>query len=155
MKIYLVQHAEAVPKDENANRPLTKKGAEDVDRMADFLGSMKLQVENVFHSGKTRAVQTAEGLAMTMDVTGKFEKLDGMGGDDDVVAFRDEMPASVSGDTMLVGHQPFMGKLASLLLTGSDDIVPVEFQKGCVVCLGRGDKDTWRLEWMLTPAIFG
>jgi hypothetical protein len=36
MRVYLVQHGEAVAKDVDAERPLTEKGAEDVKKVAEF-----------------------------------------------------------------------------------------------------------------------
>jgi phosphohistidine phosphatase len=56
-------------------------------------------------------------------------------------------------NVMIVGHLPFLGRLAALLLTGSADNAVVEFQFGCVVCLQRDDAGKWRLEWMIVPKL--
>ena len=63
MRIYLTQHGLAVPKDVDPDRPLSEQGRQDVQRLADFLKNTGAQVEQVLHSGKTRAEQTATILA--------------------------------------------------------------------------------------------
>jgi phosphohistidine phosphatase len=52
---------------------------------------------------------------------------------------------------MLVGHLPFMARLASRLLAGRDDRMSVAFPAGAVACLGYDPDDGWSLEWMVTP----
>ena len=65
MKLYLVQHGDALAKDIDADRPLSEKGQSDVKRIASFLAG-RMEVSRVMHSGKTRAQQTAELLADSM-----------------------------------------------------------------------------------------
>ncbi len=60
MNIYLVQHGKPVPKEENPDKPLSNQGKEDVERVASFLMKAGIKVDDIFHSGKTRAMQTAE-----------------------------------------------------------------------------------------------
>ena len=53
---------------------------------------------------------------------------------------------------MLVGHRPFMDRLAGLLVAGSQDRVVMRFRKGGIVCLDRDPKRwTWTVCWMVTP----
>jgi len=54
---------------------------------------------------------------------------------------------------MIVGHLPFLGRLAALLLTGNADNEVVAFQFGCVVCLSGDDSGRWKLEWMMVPEL--
>jgi len=54
---------------------------------------------------------------------------------------------------MIVGHLPFLGRLAALLLTGNADNDVVAFQFGCVVCLKREGPGKWKLEWMIVPKL--
>ena len=63
MRLYLVQHGEALPKQVDPERPLSERGRSDVARVADFLKGAGIRVTRVAHSGKTRARQTAELLA--------------------------------------------------------------------------------------------
>ena len=52
MRIYLTQLGLAAPNDVDPDRPLSEQGREDVRRLADFLGSAGIEVEQVLHSGK-------------------------------------------------------------------------------------------------------
>ena len=54
---------------------------------------------------------------------------------------------------MIVGHMPFLGKLAALLVTGSEENEIVEFQFGCVLCMERRGDVKWKVAWMITPAL--
>ena len=60
MRLYLVQHGEAVPEDADPSRPLSETGNRDVARVAAFLATADIRVSRVLHSGKLRAGQTAE-----------------------------------------------------------------------------------------------
>ena len=59
MRLYIVQHAAAKPKEEDPDRPLSAQGRVDIDRMATFLAGNDVAVGSIRHSGKTRAAQTA------------------------------------------------------------------------------------------------
>ena len=58
-----------------------------------------------------------------------------------------------NSNVMIVGHLPFLGRLAALLLTGNADKEIVAFQFGCVVSLKRDDSGRWKLEWMMVPEL--
>jgi len=154
MKLYLVQHAKAVDKDVDAERPLSAEGKEDMKKVGAFLKAKPLSVARLWHSRKLRAGQTADVLAKTVEVTGKTEERKELGPNDDVRAVADELNAE-SASIMLVGHMPFVGRLASLLLTGSEQAGVVRFTQGCVVCLGRDQDGKWLIEWMITPETAG
>ena len=51
---------------------------------------------------------------------------------------------------MIVGHQPFLSRLASelLCLDGSRDIV--DLSKSSVLCLDHSGDSDWHMEWMLS-----
>jgi len=58
--IYLVQHGEAESKKEDPERSLTKKGRRDVEKVAVWAAQTGLKIEQIRHSGKRRAAETAE-----------------------------------------------------------------------------------------------
>jgi phosphohistidine phosphatase len=150
MKLYLVQHAKATSKDVDRQRGLTEQGQRDIQKMAAFIRTLKLSVDDVWHSGKKRAAQTAELLAQVIAVSGKVAARDGLGPTEDVTPIKGEL-ASAEQDIMIVGHLPFLGKLASLLVTGSEQAGAVAFKKGGIVCLSRSEENGWQLEWMVVP----
>ena len=157
MHIYLVQHGEAKPEEIDPERRLTQNCTRAVQKIADFLRKSGggLKVDTIWHSGKPRAQQTAELLGpATRAGQGAVIQHDGLAPKDAVEPIRRELEQGNS-NVMIVGHLPFLGRLAALLLTGNADNDVVAFQFGCVVCLKRGDSGRWNLEWMMAPELFG
>ena len=154
MKIYLVQHGEAVAKEVDPERPLTEQGMTDVQRVARALKHAGVEVKRVIHSGKLRAKQTAEILAAEIAPMLQLETSDLINPNDNPGAF-DLQTAGGSMDTMVVGHLPFMAKLVSHLVTGDDDNILVAYQPGSIVCLELIEKDDWQINWMVRPELLG
>jgi len=154
MRLYLVQHAKAKSKDVDPQRPLTEEGRRDIKKVAEFIEPLNLCVDYLWHSGKTRAAQTAEILAEVIETSKEMTAHEGLAPNDDVTAIRDEI-TSAQQDILIVGHLPFVGKLASLLLTGSESSNVVAFKQGGIVCLERTDGNRWQIDWMITPELLG
>jgi phosphohistidine phosphatase len=154
MKLYLVQHGNAVAKKVDADRPLSQKGRQDVENLADFIRPLGLYVDCLWHSGKTRAAQTTEILAEVVKTNKGPIQHDGLGPTDDVSKLRNQL-IDRQQDTMIVGHLPFLSKLTSLLITGSESASTVTFQQGCIVCIECCDENQWQLAWMITPQLLG
>jgi len=152
MKLYLVQHAKAASKEADPQRPLTEEGRWDIQKVAEFIEPLDLSVDYLWHSGKTRAQQTAKILAEVVEVTKEMSAHDGLSPNDDVTPLKDEV-ISKNQDTMIVGHLPFVSKFASLLLTGSESSGIVAFRQGGIVCLEYSDDNQWQLQWMIVPAL--
>jgi phosphohistidine phosphatase len=151
MKLYLVQHGEAVPDEADPARPLTSKGRLDVLKVASVIKTAGILSVPIRHSGKTRAKQTAEIIASaigseTLMVAGK-----NLNPNDDIRPASQDISA-MSEDLMIVGHLPFLGKLASFLLTGSENAGLVAFRMGGAVCLVRDEKK-WQIAWAIVPEL--
>jgi len=151
MVLYLVQHAEAKSKEEDPERDLTEKGRRDLERVARYLKRLHVQVGHIFHSGKTRAQSTAEILAQQVGPTAGVSEAPGLKPLDDPEIWAERV-ADLQEDTLLVGHLPHLGKLASLLTSGDQEKGVVNFQMGGVVRLRR-DEGNWGGAWMLVPDI--
>ena len=152
MRVYLVQHGLAKEVHEDAERPLSDQGREDVARVAGFLSLFeKPQPGRIIHSGKLRAKQTAE---MFADGWGSppAEQGPDLGPNADPSVWSAQL-ASMDSDLMLVGHLPYMQRLAGLLLSGDCEREVVRFRNGGVVCLERG-KAGWSLCWQVNPTLF-
>ena len=61
--------------------------------------------------------------------------------------------ASLSRDVMLVGHLPFMARLAGRLITGDEHVEVVAFVPGTVLCLEPAADNRWRVAWMVRPEL--
>ena len=153
MNIYLVQHGKPVSKEENPERPLSNQGKEDVERVVSFLLKAGIKVDDIFHSGKTRARETAEIILTRLDPGKKPVKKNVLAPLDDVKEIAAEIEQGQK-DVMIVGHLPHLAKLTSLLITGSDSNTVVKFQQGGIVCLRHDDdEEVWAIAWMLVPEI--
>ena len=67
MKLYLMQHGEALSPGEDSRRPLSARGRKETEKMASFLQSIGLELHSIWHSQKLRAVETAQILASYLD----------------------------------------------------------------------------------------
>jgi phosphohistidine phosphatase len=152
MKIYLVQHGEATAAEVDPERPLTGQGEKDVQRIGRALKLAGVAVKRVIHSGKLRARQTAEILAVEIAPLSELETSDLIAPNDDPAAFHLHTGGEDT-DTLVVGHLPFMAKLVSHLVTGDDSQTLVAYQPGSVVCLESIEKDNWQINWMLRPSL--
>ena len=152
MKLYLVQHGHAVTEAEDPERPLSHQGEQAVRCIAARLGDAGLQVTRVWHSGKRRAVQTADLLAKQVLRGRKTERIKGLGPNDPVAEFASDADVWQE-DTLVVGHLPFMSRLVSLLTFGDAEHELVRFSPGSVVCLEREGAHRWVIAWMLRPEL--
>ena len=151
MDLFLVQHGEAKPKAEDPDRSLTDAGAEATRRMAAWAAGSGLRVDRIEHSGKRRAEQTAEILAEGLKPAKSAIAVSGLKPNDDVRPVAETLQAQ-EATIMLVGHLPFMSRLASLLLAGEPEAGVVRFQTSGIVCLSR-EEGEWSLSWAVTPEL--
>ncbi len=154
MKLYLVQHGDAVPREVDAERSLSEKGRGDVQRLAVFLANSGVRASRIIHSGKTRARQTAEILSEAVASCEDVEARSDLNPNDSTDSLMEHIP-SCGDSTMVVGHLPFMGKLLSRLVGQGEERTVAVFRPGSVVCLERGEEDGWGIAWMLRPEITG
>ncbi|MGD8226602.1 MAG: phosphohistidine phosphatase SixA [Desulfobacteraceae bacterium] len=152
MRVYLMQHGTPVSKEENPERPLSAEGKKDAEKMGDFLKKCGISVEEVFHSGKTRARETAEIMISKVAPLLRAEVKGGLSPLDDVKGIADHIQ-STQKNLMIAGHLPHLAKLTSLLVTGDESAPIVRFQQGGVVCLEKDDGGKWAVAWMLVPEI--
>lgn len=153
MKLYLMQHGDAVAEEINPDRPLSDAGRQDVERLAALLRQAPFRPELILHSGKTRARQSAELLAQGTRPGVCVEAAAGLKPNDPVQPLADQANRWTE-DTLLVGHQPFMGRLVALLL-GGEGRAMAALQPGSLVCLERQPEGGWLLDWMIRPDLLG
>jgi phosphohistidine phosphatase len=147
--LYLVQHGEAEPESVDPARGLTTRGRADVERVAAFAARFGLEIHQIRHSGKTRAEQTAALLAAALSPPGGAAAIPGLAPKDDVRPVADAL-AREPEPVMLVGHMPFLGRLAALLIFGDVEAPALRFRNGGIACL-TPEEDHWVVSWVLTP----
>jgi phosphohistidine phosphatase len=152
MALYLVQHGKSLSKNVDIHEGLSEEGIAEVKRIAGVAAQYGINVSKILHSGKTRARQTAQIFASFLNVRNEIEESEGMKPLDDVVRFAEKINAS--DNIMLVGHLPFLEKLTSYLVVGSDEKSVFKFQNGGIVCLDKEpDSQSWIIKWALMPNI--
>ena len=149
MKLYLVRHGQATSKEVDSERPLTDKGRSDVKKVAEFIKGLKIQVGSIWHSGKKRAAQTAEILASAFVSERGILQEDGLAPNSPIGLLLKKFDR-IENDLVIVGHLPFLDRLASTLLLGSNSEGTISFCEGGVLCLERENKG-WHVAWMLIP----
>ena len=152
MRLFLVQHGDALPMDVDPERGLSESGKQDVTNVAEFLARRSVQVDQIIHSGKKRACETAELFRVCLIGDRYFDERDGIAPLDPVVDVAEEIQ-NLSKDTMFVGHLPFVGKLVAHLIVGNENIGVVSFTPGTVVCLERDGNDIWSVAWVVRPEL--
>ena len=152
MKVYLVRHGQACPPEENPERPLTEEGGRQARTVAAFLKPLGLRVAEIRHSGKARARQTAEILAEVVQAEGGARQVGGLDPNDKAKPVAKEL-AALSGDLMIVGHMPYLGKLASALLGCPKSAQPVAFSELTTVCLESAEGGPWHILWAVNPDV--
>jgi len=151
MNLYLVQHAEALPKEQDKDRPLSSEGLQNIRRTSYFAAEvLQVRIYNIFHSGKTRAEQTAVFLGKRLNPTDGVNVTDGLKAKDKPSIWAERLKEQTA-DVMLVGHLPHLKRLASLLLCGDPEKEIIKFRNAGIVNLVKDDKDIWSIGWILYP----
>ncbi|MFW6052447.1 MAG: phosphohistidine phosphatase SixA [Desulfosalsimonas sp.] len=153
MALYLVQHGKNLSKEIDPEQSLSEDGRRDVEKIAETAANYDVIVGGIRHSGKKRAEQTAAIFAEKLGVNDVAEA-EGLKALDDPAEFAKSI---IPGENlMLVGHLPFMERMASLLTTGKPDYTVFKFQNGGIVCLDKlPDSELWAVMWALMPNIGG
>ncbi len=147
--LYLIRHGEAQSaQQKDAQRPLSDRGRREAEQTARWVADRGAAVSQIRHSGRLRARQTAEILARYWTPAGGVIAVPGLEPEDDV-----ETAAAIhsnDGAVALVGHLPFLGRLAGLLLFRDPDRSPVTFGTGTLAVLECAD-GCWRVVDRFTP----
>lgn len=160
MPLYLVRHAHAVSEDENRQRPLSERGRAQVRTLAAFFrNNNQFTPAYIWHSPLLRARETAELLLVGLSSEAALVETPGLLPGDDprqIVARLENIASAIN--IAIVGHQPHLGALATLLLRGRPDPDPFDFKKGAVLALertsdtrGKTSHPLWLVSWFVTP----
>ncbi len=152
MALFLVQHGKSLPKEEDPDRGLSRLGIEETRAMAEMAAEQNVQVSRIIHSGKKRALQTAEIFMKILEPEVGIAKGPGLAPLDDVTTF--DSTVGIDENIMVVGHLPFMERLVSYLVAGSPEILVAKFQNSGIVCLDtESDSQSFFIRWTLFPRL--
>ena len=149
MNFYLVRHGDALTATENPQRPLSPGGRRGVEQTARLALARGIQVSVIYHSGILRAKETAEILAKHIVSVATVAELGGLLPEDDPAVVKAELDAA-GESSLLVGHLPFLSRLAGLLVNGDPERPAAEFLPATMVCCAR-DATEWKIRWQVAP----
>ena len=152
MKLYLVRHGEAHPETVDPSRPLTDKGKSETQRIAKCLKQAQINIDFIVHSGKKRTEQTAEVLKNTLNPQCEIMAKDHLAPNDAIDPIYQEINQH-NKDVMIVGHLPFLPKLASRLITNIEHPPVVHFKESAVAILEKQVDQTWQLVFLISPKL--
>ncbi len=150
MTIYLVQHGQCFDKQTDPEQNLTPEGRTKILQIAKMAAEAGITVSSIYHSGKLRALQTAELFYEQLRAS-QIKSIVGIAPLDSVENFANhfEFPEN----SMIVGHLPFMERLTSYLITGNQQQLIIKFQNAGIVGLSQNDNNNWHIKWTILPVI--
>jgi phosphohistidine phosphatase len=153
VRLYLVRHATPLSQEEDPARPLSRRGRKEAESVAAFIARREgVTASRIFHSAKTRAMETAEIIAAHLNLIGNLQETDALKPNDDPAIWEERL-AGWEEDVMLVGHLPHLDRLAALLICRNPDVGVIDFPPAGTACLARNDAGGWKIEWMVAPGI--
>ncbi len=145
MHLYLLRHAQAEilePGQQDQDRKLTLKGHEQTKVLRRSLQNLEIDFDALISSPWRRARQTASGLESVADHL-EISDLLATAPSQALLRFIAERSSQLES-MALVGHQPWMGQLTSLLLTGSVDFeMAFEYKKCSLYALEYTPEHTY------------
>jgi phosphohistidine phosphatase len=158
MDLFFLRHAKAFERSPkfrpDSIRPLTPEGEDEMERVARGIKRLDVDIELILTSPYVRAARTAE-IFHKIIKCGKLRVSEALISEADPAAIVDEIAKQHSkcDSIVLVGHEPHMSHLMSLLLTGGLDM-HIDFKKAgfaklCIDKLTAGRCAC--LKWVMTP----
>jgi phosphohistidine phosphatase len=142
MKLYLLRHGIAVEPgapgyERDSERPLTPEGRRKTRVIASTLGKLGVKPNFILCSPFVRAHQTAEITATVLRLKKRLRVCQHLacGGDAKRLIAEINRLHGKADSVMLVGHEPDLSELASLLIAGKPGGAHLELKKGSLCVL--------------------
>jgi len=140
---------------EDADRRLTDEGRRKVLEIARGLKILGVKPHAFLSSPLPRAMETPTLTASVLDKEAQVETADALATGYDAAAVVRSIERFKGAETMMLfGHQPQLGELASLLLTGAQSLVALPFKKGGVAAIEVANlppRSAAELLWFMSP----
>jgi phosphohistidine phosphatase len=156
MELYILRHGIAVERGapgykKDSERPLTKEGQDKMQGIAEAMLAMDLKFDLILSSEFLRAQQTAKIVADELNEEVTFTKFLEPGGN--ALELIGEINDEKKQRVLLVGHEPDLSRLISVLTTGGSD-ARIELKKGGMAKLTTSKLSFGQcatLNWLLAP----
>ena len=148
MKVYLIHHANTLPKEQDPVRHLSPQGCAESDRLGARLRAAGAAPVRILHSDKQWTRETAERIAAVLGM----EERTAVAGypintGHALAPFLAEI-AAAKGDIMMVGHSDYLMRAAAQLLCGDENrqVIALKPGNGTAFCL-EGSGDDWAVAY--------
>jgi phosphohistidine phosphatase len=157
-ELYLLRHGIAVDPVSGMSddeRPLTEKGIKRMREIASGLCSLGLDLDRIVTSPLPRAKETAEIVARALGANDRLETSKVLRTGSDAVTIERWLRDRTEERMMLVGHNPTLSELVSLLVVGARMSPICELKKGGIAALSRrgGPSGLFEVSWVATPRL--
>ena len=156
-EVYLLRHGIAVPSGTrdfaDDERPLTPKGEKQMRKIARRLRRLDLRLDRIVTSPLPRALKTAEIVAEALGMSDRLKTADALRAERDAASIRDWLQTRTEPRLMLVGHNPSLTNLISVLITDGHHPLVCDLRKGGIAALSNPDDRGLRLDWLATPRL--
>ena len=159
MHVYLLRHGVAADLGEggikrDADRPLTEEGKTKLRDAARGYCKVVATPQRILVSPLLRARQSASIIGEALRFTRAHEECNTLVPEADPRDILAVLQAELlenpdAGPVLLVGHEPHMGSLLGLLLTGSERM-PIPFKKGMLACVAITEPESMIGQLVLT-----
>lgn len=161
MLFYIIRHAIAEPLGEandfsDERRTLTPAGRDRMQRIAKGLKRLSVEFDLVLTSPLLRAVETAEILVTEMGASRDLiKRTDALAPGASFAPLFEEIRRYPELESLaVIGHQPGLGDLVSLLVVGQPGALALDLKKGSV-CLVKIERTIpvfrGKMAWLLAP----
>ena len=157
--LYIVRHGIAVdpgtpgiPDDE---RPLTPKGEKRMRQIARGLRKLDLKLDRIITSPLPRARATAEIIADALDARDLLETSNVLQTGTSAATVERWLRERSEDRLMIVGHNPTLSDLVSLLVLGSTQPRICDLKKGGIAALSKSriGRDLYDITWLAPPRL--
>ena len=160
MNIFILRHGIAVERgtkgfEKDSDRPLTPKGKRQLRKSAAAMRKMKLRFDLILSSPYERAKRTAEIVSVELKLKKRLKFSDLLKYESEPVELLGQLAElkPAPKNLLLVGHEPYLSRLISWLVTGNEDMA-MDLKKGGL-CKLEAEKlrvgKCAQLAWLLTP----
>ncbi|MFC1566639.1 phosphohistidine phosphatase SixA [bacterium] len=151
MKLLIVRHADSISSPTIDEKILSEKGIQETVKIAKHLQKIAYKSDNIWHSTKLRAKQTASIIAEHIDSTDKLVQKPNLAPLDDPRDIITEIE-NIDENVIVVSHLPFIQKMLSYLFINTDLLSIFDFKSSSVICLEKHESE-WVIEWALSAEI--
>ena len=152
MQLLLIRHTHALAGENDAARPLSERGRKQIRVLARFLKRAEVfAADELWHSPLVRARDTAALLRQRLRASPRLVAVAGLAPRDDPTLIAARLKQRRQ-PLVIVGHEPHLSALASLLVTGAAT-PPVFVLKKCAALALTRDRGRWTVQWQVSPAL--